>query len=193
MSYEGQAAYIEPEMHDEIIEFVSERRHAERNTAILELAYRTGARCGTIAGLLLSDILNKDGSLKEVVVIRSAISKRKKVHKIYLTHPRARKALLAWLKVRPASEVSNLFVNQKGGGFTPNTLSRCVWNIYQAFGLEGASLHSNRRAFITNIIHSNPGIDLFSVQRLAGHSSINTTALYFHSDEKKLAGLVKSA
>lgn len=59
--------------------------------------------------------------------------------------------------------------------------------MYQAMGLEGASTHSGRRRFITNLARSGT-MSLRDVQHLAGHANIGTTETYIEiSDNQSLA------
>jgi integrase/recombinase XerD len=49
----------------------------------------------------------------------------------------------------------------------------------------GYSAHSFRRSFATHLIES--GADLFKVQRLLGHQSLDTTKVYINFNSSQLA------
>jgi len=79
-----------------------------------------------------------------------------------------------------------LFYSQKekSDGFSANTLTQFFHYLYQRAGIEGASSHSGRRTFITNL--ANKGIGVRVLMSLAGHRSITTTQAYIDvNDEMK--------
>lgn len=192
MSYEGQAAYIEPQDFQMVIDNLEGTTHAIRNRCALMLGYFTGMRVGSMAQLTLADILNKDGSLKQVVNLRSkTVKKKKKGYRIFLARDEVRKAILDYLKVRPASDKTDtLFVSQKGGAFTPDTLQKLIYRLFEDAGLDGASSHSLRRSFASNALHS--GADIVALQTLMAHENINTTQRYVHTDDRMLADVVRN-
>ncbi|MBR7559538.1 site-specific integrase, partial [Mycobacterium tuberculosis] len=69
-----------------------------------------------------------------------------------------------------------LFKSQKGSAFTPNTMQQLFHRLYDLARLPGASSHSGRRTFATNLIER--GVDIKAVSTLMGHSSIAMTAQY---------------
>jgi site-specific recombinase XerD len=71
-----------------------------------------------------------------------------------------------------------LFYTQKkgGNGFTANTLCQYFHYLFRQCGIEGASSHSPRRTFITNLAEK--GVSVRVLQSLAGHRNISTTQVY---------------
>jgi len=49
---------------------------------------------------------------------------------------------------------------------------------------KGVTLHTLRHSFATMLLHCQ--VDLISLQRLLGHSSIESTAIYLHVDMTRL-------
>jgi len=80
--------------------------------------------------------------------------------------------------------IEALFVSQKGNGFTSNSLSHLMLKLYGSAGFDGASSHSGRRSFATNILCS--GVDIVSLKTLMNHSNISTTAEYVSHNESYL-------
>lgn len=88
-----------------------------------------------------------------------------------------------------------LFISQKGGPYSPNTLQEYMAMMLRDWsGIEQATSHSGRRAVITNIIHDQ-GKSRKVAQKIAGHESPSTTVIYEEPPEGEisdaLAGLKK--
>jgi integrase/recombinase XerD len=82
-----------------------------------------------------------------------------------------------------------LFYTQKNlcDGFSANTLTQHLFWMYRRAGIQGASSHSTRRTFITNLAAK--GISVRVLASLAGHASIATTQAYIdvNDDMKRKA------
>jgi integrase/recombinase XerD len=84
-----------------------------------------------------------------------------------------------------------LFATQKSNarGFTANTLTQYFHHMYRDAGLVGASSHSGRRGFITNL--ANKGVSVRLLQALAGHKSLAVTQRYIEVNPGLLRGAVE--
>jgi integrase/recombinase XerD len=80
-----------------------------------------------------------------------------------------------------------LFATQKRDSFDNNTACYHFHMLYKAAGLEGASSHSGRRSFLTNL--SAKAVPLKVLMELAGHRQAQTTMRYINvtSDMKRAA------
>lgn len=96
-------------------------------------------------------------------------------------------------KARCVDRTYPLFASQKSikRGFSANSLSQTLAQIYQAAGIEGASSHSGRRTFLTNLANKGTAIHLLKI--LAGHRNISTTAAYLYSSPDQLKAVVELA
>ena len=74
-------------------------------------------------------------------------------------------------------------------GFSANSLAQTFALLYEGAGLEGASSHSGRRTFLTNL--ANKGTAIHILKMLAGHRSISTTAAYLYSSPSQLKAAVE--
>jgi integrase/recombinase XerD len=83
------------------------------------------------------------------------------------------------------------FASQKSvkSGFSANSLAQTFALLYSGAGLEGASSHSGRRTFLTNL--ANKGAAIHILKTLAGHRSISTTAAYLYSSPSQLKAAVE--
>jgi integrase/recombinase XerD len=86
---------------------------------------------------------------------------------------------------------SPFFTNQKSvkAAFSTNCLAQTFALLYEGAGLEGASSHSGRRTFLTNL--ANKGTAIHILKTLAGHRSIQTTATYLYSSPSQLKAAVE--
>jgi integrase/recombinase XerD len=74
-------------------------------------------------------------------------------------------------------------------GFSANTLAQHFHYLYQRSGIVGASSHSGRRGFITNL--ADKGVHVRVLMALAGHQSIATTQKYIDLNPKMMRTAVE--
>lgn len=77
----------------------------------------------------------------------------------------------------------------KGIGFTAQTIVNLFQNLYRAAAITGASSHSGRRQFVTEL--ADKGVNARVVQALARHKHLNTTMRYIDLNENKLRAAVE--
>ncbi len=94
-------------------------------------------------------------------------------------------------KLRQLEIAYPFFASQKSvkAGFSANSLSQTIALLYEGAELEGASSHSGRRTFLTNL--ANKGTAIHLLKTLAGHRSIQTTAAYLYSSPAQLRAVVE--
>ena len=81
---------------------------------------------------------------------------------------------------------SPLFVTQKGGPYSPNTLQEHMALILRDWAdIEKASSHSGRRSLITNVIHKQKK-SVKVAQKIAGHVNPSTTLIYEEPPESAI-------
>lgn len=92
-------------------------------------------------------------------------------------------------KLKPSSHI---FITQKGGPYSPNTLQEHMALMLKDWsGIEKASSHSGRRALITNIIHKQKK-SVKIAQKIAGHVNPSTTLIYDEPPEEVLEDALRS-
>ncbi len=105
---------------------------------------------------------------------------------------RLQRELAAYARtLRTKDANSPFFVTQKHTAFSANSLTQHFLILYKRAGLEGASSHSGRRTFITNL--ATQGISVRVLAALAGHSSIQTTQRYIEIHDNMLRKAVELA
>ena len=86
-----------------------------------------------------------------------------------------------WCKQDP---IASLFTTQKSKSFSANTLCQLLIEIYRNCGIVGATSHSGRRTFITNLAAKGGGVRVLA--ELAAHASISTTQRYIDVNDSQL-------
>ena len=108
-----------------------------------------------------------------------------------------RNALIQYLNLRLVTEgklkpSSPLFITQKGGPYSPNTLQEHMALMLRDWaGIEKASSHSGRRSLITNVIHKQKK-SVKIAQKIAGHVNPSTTLIYEEPPEEVLESALKN-
>ncbi|MCY2960505.1 MAG: tyrosine recombinase [Planctomycetota bacterium] len=158
---------------------------AERDLALLEVLYASGARVSEAANLRL------DGLDPALRVVR-LVGKGSKVRLVPLGE-RAASALKAWIangrRTRPGAARSvHVFLGAQGRTMTRGEAWRVVRDAARVAGLAvPASPHALRHSFATHLVEG--GADLRAVQEMLGHASIRTTEVYTHLDADTVAAV----
>ncbi len=158
-----------------------------RDAAILSVFYGCGLRRGEVSRLNVEDFDAEDGSL----LIQG---KGRKQRMVYLTE-NGLDHLEAWLRCR-GDAPGALFcpIRQKGvihlsrmRGESISYVLRCR---QEEAGIGAFSAHDLRRSTITHLLDA--GVDVFTVQQLAGHAEATTTARYDRRSEHAKRRAVQS-
>ncbi|GFE71665.1 tyrosine-type recombinase/integrase [Chroococcus sp. FPU101] len=151
-----------------------------RDAAIIAMLRGTGIRRSELVKLELKDFKALLGELE----VRK--SKRGKSRKVYLPIE-AIPFVEKWLSVR-GHEPGALFCRIHKGGHLhlsqmhPDAIWRIVQKRAAMAGLEFFSPHDFRRTFCSDLLDA--GVDIVTVQKLAGHASVVTTAKYDRRGEE---------
>jgi len=173
---------------EQVLRYISTRKYAERNRAMLLMGYWAGLRVKEIAELKMGDVLNVDGTVKGEIRLSALQTKGRDGRTVFLP-AKLREELMVYLKTRYIKEADiPLFHTSCRLGWTPNTLCQHFFWLYKKAGIAGASSHSGRRQFITTL--ANKGISVRILASLAGHKSIAVTQKYIDvNDDMKRAAV----
>lgn len=172
-----------------VLDYVATRKHAARNRAVLLLMYYAGLRVGEAASLRLCDVVDNERLVRSEFQLRADQTKGRHARTVFVSE-KLRKELTVYIAVTKFNSTNDkLFYSQKStsDGFTANTLTQHFHYLYKRAGVIGASSHSTRRTFITNLAAQ--GISVRVLASLAGHRSIATTQAYIdvNDDQKRKA------
>ena len=190
----AQARALNTAEMEQVLAHVNAGRHAHRNRCFILLTHLAGMRVGEVASLRWVDVLTADGHIKEEIRLLPEMTKGKHARTVFIS-TRLRQELQQYADIyrRAAPLDCPLFYSQKGArsGFTANSLTQTIAKLYRGAGLDGATSHSGRRTFLTNL--ANKGTAIHLLRTLAGHRSISTTATYLYSSPTQLKAAVELA
>ena len=167
--------------------------HTHRNHLIIILSHLCGLRSKELASLKVADVWDGEKVL-ETLRLLGEYTKGNHHRDVPLTNKKVRDAVQKHITEETETGggmvnlTAPLFKSQKGGFLSANSMVHLIKRIYQDAGFNNASSHSGRRKFATSLIEQ--GADIHCVKTLMGHSSIQTTALYFSTNPKRLANLM---
>ena len=169
-----------------VLDYIATRKHSIRNRAMLMTTYLSGMRVGEISSLRYSDVVDAEGNIRNEIRLRAEQTKGNEARVVFVSE-KLRKELERYTQIyKPKDFNLKFFYSQKAvsDGFTANTLTQFFHYLYKQSGIDGASSHSGRRTFITNL--ANKGISVRVLASLAGHKNISTTQCYIDvNDEMK--------
>lgn len=145
-----------------------------RDRAMLELLYATAIRRSELARLDVGDLK------REAATLHVRLGKGKK-DRIVPVGSRALHWCERYLEeVRPrleiATGVQTLFLTGYGEGFHPNALGYLLQKHLRAAGIPKGGSHLMRHSCATHMLEG--GADIRYIQKLLGHASLETTAIY---------------
>ena len=156
-----------------------------RDAAIIAVLYAGGLRRAELAALDLASYERAAEGGRLLVH-----GKRNKQRYVPLVDG-ATRALADWLAVR-GDMAGPLFCvvgnRNRGGRMTTQAVYAMLKARATAAGIPAMSPHDLRRTFVGDLLDA--GADIVTVQKLAGHSSVETTARYDRRDEKAKAAAV---
>lgn len=182
----GQEEVIEVYTEEELQLLLAKPRPLEsfamwRDWAVINWILGTGNREGTLVNVKIGDV---HFGRKEIVI---RAQKNKKANIIPLSTKLA-SVLKTYMKkcLIEMSDEDYLFCNQYGEYLTPKALQHSIRTYNKKRGVERTSVHALRHTFAKNWVVN--GGDVFRLQKLLGHSTLEMTRHYvnlFSADLKK--------
>lgn len=185
-----QAKTLRADEIKRVLAYVATRRHAIRDRAIIVTSFQSGMRAHEMASLRIGDVVDEAGNVRSEIILKPEQTKGRLSRRVFV-NARLRKELAIYIKHVCAglSASEPLFRSQKRHAFNGNTMCQLFLNIYKEAGIKGASSHSGRRTFITNL--AGKSISVRVLAALAGHSSISTTQRYIDVNDDQLRNAVE--
>ena len=166
-------------------------RHSTRNHTAVALSFYAGLRACEIAALKIGDVFDAYGKPKDTIYLSAAQTKGNDSCTV-LANKRLRQQLARYAAQHPnqlLKPAAPLIFSAKGGGFSPQTIVNLFQRLYKLANIAGASSHSGRRQFVSNL--ADKGINARVVQALARHKNLGTTQRYIDINDNKLRAAVE--
>jgi integrase/recombinase XerD len=174
-----------------VLDNTATRKHSIRNRALVLTSFLSGMRCGELSSLRYCDVVNADGSIKNEIRLSADQTKGNEARVVFVSEKLRRELEVYAATHKPINVNRKFFYSQKhtSDGFTANTLTQFFHYLYRRVGIDGASSHSGRRTFATNI--SSKGVGIKVLQKLLGHKNIQTTSVYIFASDDMLRKAVE--
>jgi site-specific recombinase XerD len=170
----------EPLSRDEVAQLLSAAEYNQKHRILLMTAYATGLRLSELVHLQVADIHS------ERMLIRVNQGKGRKDRYTLLSGRLLSELRNYWKLYRPAKW---LFPGRHPTQpLTDTSAQRAFYKAKRLAKLKrGHGIHTLRHSFASHLVEA--GVDLPTLQRLLGHTSLTTTAKYLHVTETRLASL----
>jgi integrase/recombinase XerD len=162
----------------QVLDYISKNAYAERNKMMFLMTVAAGLRVSEVAGMMIGDVRNADGSVRGEVYLAANRVKHGHARTVYI-NTRLQAELRQYISNRKwYDDEQPLFNTHRGPrrAFSANTLAQQFHYIYKRAGIKQGSSHSGRKTFLTSL--ASQGISVFVLASLAGHKSITTTQKY---------------
>jgi integrase/recombinase XerD len=200
MSLAKQAKTLSDKQIKLVLLHLTTTRNSTRNKVIFLLSVKAGFRAKEIASLQWKMLVNSDGQMMNEIHLTNTASKGKSSGRIISIHKDLRKALdelYEQVSKKKSFDIDNAYViiTERSSHTSAQAIVNTFQRWYSELGFIGASSHSGRRTFITNVAKkiSAVGGSMRDVQSLAGHSNLQTTQRYIEVDtmsQRKVIDLI---
>jgi integrase/recombinase XerD len=166
-----------------VLDYVATRKHSERNRAMIYTIFNTGMRVSEVANLRFKDVVDVDGAVRHEIRLSAEDTKTKEA-RIVFVNDKLHKELTRYVRLyKPLNTNVKFFYSQKraSDGYSPNTLAQFFHYLFNRAGIAGASSHSGRRSFITNL--ANKGVGVRVIMGLSGHRALSSVQCYIDCND----------
>jgi len=156
----------------------------ERDLAMFTLMLRCGLRIGEVSAMLLSDLYLQEAQPR--MLVRGKGSHQRAM---YLS-PQAVRVLRAYLAVRPFAACDHVFLSYQLARLSTHGIHMRLVHYRQKVKLD-LTCHRFRHSFANDLL--NADVPITSIQKLMGHSWIETTLLYVQANDKRVQADLQAA
>ena len=152
----GKAAILSSAQIKDVFRSAHRRgRYSDRAELVLALSIELGLRAIELASLRWADVYNSDGSVRQMILVNRAYTRKGKTRAIAVSPPKLRGLLANYrerqLSLRPQDQQIPLFRSQRGGHMMAASMTRFVTELYRKAGIADGSSRSGRRTLIAGL------------------------------------------
>lgn len=195
MALRKQAKLLNQKQITMVCAYLEKKRHGSRNRVMFLLSVRAGLRAKEISLVQWSHLVDSEGNLMDELHLPNLATKGNSGRIIPL-HKDLKQALEVLFerakKARSFNLHQTVVQSQKGGSMDRQAVVNWFKLLYKDLGLVGASSHSGRRTFATELGRrlSNAGCSINDLKTLMGHSNISVTNAYLEQNPDGQKALV---
>ena len=175
---------VGPEEVQRLMRAAGQSRHPLRDRALLAVLYDTGVRVSELCGLQCQE-LQSGGRLE----VKQAKGSRARV--VPISRAAVRHVTRYLQDERPESPLGEVFLCHPDAAMNRNTVKQLLERLCKVADIEPVSPHAFRRGFAVNYLR-NAG-DVFSLQRILGHRSLEMTNRYAVLNTEDLRSMHRQA
>ena len=171
-----------------VLSIIAAGNHAQRNRIAFLLSVQAGMRVGEIAALTFADVVNINGTVVREIRLAASQTKGNKGRIVFLSDKLQREISAYIMSLsRSADDFPLMYSQRNYRHFSNVSLSMLFKSLYAQAGLRNSS-HAGRRTFATKL--NAKGVGMRTIQKLMGHSNIQTTSLYCDVTDEQMRNAV---
>lgn len=179
--------YMNQEDAEIFINGIKRSNHYYRNYAMVMFFLNLGLRVSELCNLDLNSVQDKvlhvvgKGDKERTVFLNNVCSRSLEV---YIEKERA--------YIQSASSNEALFLSQKGTRLTRQTVAKIIKQINIDSGLNKENLTPHKLRHTSATLMYKNGADIRSLQHILGHTSVSTTQIYTHVEDKEIQQVIEN-
>lgn len=187
-----RAKVLEPEQLATLLSYIDANSALpERDRLIVLLSFKAGLRVAEIAKIDFAALTDVEGRIAKTIHVFSNVAKKKREREVPM-HPEIKNALAVFRRAYPDApsiafssqpyRFACAFDRQRRvmKPMAVNSLTQYLGRLMRKAGFTGASSHSGRRTFATDVSRklASHHSSLRDLQKLLGHARLDTTERY---------------
>lgn len=179
--------YMNQEEAEMFIAGIKRSNHYYRNYSMIMFFLNLGVRVSEVCSLNINSIQDNmlrivgKGDKERTVFLNNACTQS--LH-LYMEKERA--------FIQGASSNEALFLSQKGTRLTRQTVAKIVKQINKDSGLNKEKITPHKLRHTSATIMYKNGADIRSLQHILGHTSVSTTQIYTHVEDKEIQQVIEN-
>jgi site-specific recombinase XerD len=179
--------YMDLQQAELFIKGIKRSNHYYRNYSMMMFFLNLGLRVTELCSLNLTSI---QGNVLHV------IGKGDKERTVFLNNA-CIQSLQVYMKkertyIKGVNDNDALFLSQKGTRLTRQTVAKIVKQINNDSGLNKEKITPHKLRHTSATVMYKNGADIRSLQHILGHSSVSTTQIYTHVEDKEILQVIES-